>query len=272
MGFCVQDLRPFRLFEGAGAAEALRRIAPRVRAPSHGVMRGVMLKLGAEHDEKLKERASLLAGPVSYPVAVGEVDMWTSPMGDSYLGFFIHGLTDAMEPAKLLVYSDALKVAHTAQNQAQRLLHATRQKLGVDIGELLWAVQTDNTASAVNIAGFLDVRSLRCVAHILALGPRHQLHPVKRRVDGEVHAPASTAIRRVIFESLGACFRRGHACSGIFPAGCSRPGHDARANGQLGRRVRCGVLLGFFPKGTRKLHKFSLRGSNPRSCALDTPL
>jgi hypothetical protein len=211
MGFCVQDLRPFRLFEGAGAVEALKRIAPRVRPPSHGAMRGIMAKLGAEHDEKLKARASLLAGPASYPVAVGEVDMWTSPMGDSYLGFFVHGLTADMEPAKLLVYSDALKVAHTAQNQAQRLLHAARQNLGVDIGELLWAVQTDNTASAVNVAGFLELRSLRCVAHVLALGPRHQLHPVKRRVEGELRAAASTARSQAIVRQEG-------ECSDSFPA------------------------------------------------------
>ena len=178
-------------------------MAPRVRPPTHGAIRNIMSKLQAEHDEKLRERAGLLTGPGGHPIAVGEVDMWTSPMGDSYLGFFIHGLTDAMEPAKLLVYSDALKVAHTAQNQAQRLLHATRQKLGVDVGELLWAVQTDNTASAVNIAGFLDIRSLRCVAHILALGPRHQLHPVKRRVEGEVHAAASTAAQAE--SSLAGC-------------------------------------------------------------------
>ena len=87
MGFCVQSLRPFRLFEGAGAAEALRRVAPRMRPPLHGAIRNIMSKLQAEHDEKLKERAGLLTGPGGHPIAEGQVDMRTPPMGDSYQGF-----------------------------------------------------------------------------------------------------------------------------------------------------------------------------------------
>ena len=77
LGFCVQDPRPFRLFEGAGATEALRRVAP--RAPRDGAaIRSIMSKLQAERDEKLKERAGFLTGPSGHPIAAGEVDAWTS--------------------------------------------------------------------------------------------------------------------------------------------------------------------------------------------------
>ena len=44
-------------------------------------MRNVLARLEAEHDAKFK-------GPEGFPVAVGEVDMWTSPMGDGYLGYY----------------------------------------------------------------------------------------------------------------------------------------------------------------------------------------
>ena len=37
---------------------------------------------------------------------------------------------------------------------------------------------------AANIAGFLHKESMRCVCHILALGPRRLLHPVQRQCEG----------------------------------------------------------------------------------------
>ena len=191
LGFAVMDLRPFRVFEGTGAQEALRVVAPRLRPPSHGTMRAMLAKLEAEHDEKLKGRVAQLSGPAGFTLAVGEIDIWTSPLGESFLGFFVHGLTPAFEPVRLLAYSDAMRTSHTAQNQAQRLIHACAQRVGIDVADLLWAIQTDNTPSAYNVADCLQLQSLRCVAHILALGPRHQLHPVKRQAGGQVRASPS---------------------------------------------------------------------------------
>ena len=112
-------------------------------------------------------------------------------MGESFLGFYIHGLTPAFELVCLLAYSDAMRTSHAAQNQAQRLIHACAQRVGIDVADLLWAIQTDNTPSAYNVADCLQLQSLRCLAHVLALGPRHQLHTDKREGGGQVRASPS---------------------------------------------------------------------------------
>ena len=46
---------------------------------------------------------------------------------------------------------------------------------------LMWAMQTDNTASAANIPGALGVQGTRCFNHVINLIPRHLLFPVKRQ-------------------------------------------------------------------------------------------
>ena len=62
------------------------------------------------------------------------------------------------------------------------MISVANSLLSRDITELCWANQSDNTGKAVNVAAALKLDGLRCVAHLLALGPRHLLHPVKRMV------------------------------------------------------------------------------------------
>ena len=99
------------------------------------------------------------------------------------MGFYLHGVTPRFEAFSILVYADALGLPETAHNQAQRMLYATRTMLDVDATELFWGNQTDNTGKATNVARFLGLRGLRCVAHLLVLGPRRLTHPVRRQVE-----------------------------------------------------------------------------------------
>ena len=114
---------------------------------------------------------------------VAEIDCWPSPFDHNYFGVLLHGLTENFEPRSFLLYTDILGTPETAQNQGQRLLSVCRDMLGDDITEVCWAIQSDNTPKASNVPAVLNLRSLRCFAHILALGPTHLLHPVRRQRD-----------------------------------------------------------------------------------------
>jgi hypothetical protein len=141
-------------------------------------------RLDAEHVAKVQAViASLTDAPTA--IAVSEVDCWPAPTDENYFGLLIHGLTAAFKPVTVLLYADILGVPETAQNQGQRMISVANSLLSRDITELCWANQSDNTGKAVNVAAALKLDGLRCVAHLLALGPRHLLHPVKRMVAGK---------------------------------------------------------------------------------------
>jgi hypothetical protein len=62
------------------------------------------------------------------------------------------------------------------------------------------ANQSDNTGKAVNVAAALKLDGLRCVAHLLALGPRHLLHPVRRTTAGLHRMVAHERAQKEAFE------------------------------------------------------------------------
>ena len=70
---------------------------------------------------------------------------------------------------------------HTAVNQAFRTEWVLDRWFGQRVPEMMWAMQTDNAASAANIPGALGVQGIRCFDHMINLTPRHLLFPVKRQ-------------------------------------------------------------------------------------------
>ena len=110
-----------------------------------------------------------------------EFDCWPAPTQEHYIGVLVHVLTDSFQPFTLLLYADRLGTPETAANQAQRILHVIHDLVGFPLSELVWAVQSDNTGKAANVAKLLEVVGLRCVCHLLALGPAHLLHPQRRQ-------------------------------------------------------------------------------------------
>ena len=83
-------------------------------------------------------------------------------------------------PFTFLLYADKLQTPENARNQATRISKVMSEFVtGFNIKELIWAIQSDNTGKAANVAGLLGIMGLRCVCHLLALGPAHLLHPHK---------------------------------------------------------------------------------------------
>ena len=195
----VHQLLPLSFFEGEGPRALFASILPRAQLPSHQSVARAIAKMDEEHLAKVKDIAATLRSPIG-PLCVAEVDCWPAPTDENYFGLILHGLDPDFKPVSLLLYADILGVPETAHNQAQRMIYVARELLGVDIADLCWSVQSDNTGKAANIAGCLKLESLRCVAHILALGPRHLLHPVERTVQGVKRKQAHERAVKSVFD------------------------------------------------------------------------
>jgi hypothetical protein len=182
-GFVAQQLLPFSVFEGDGIASALTSLLPRLSLPSHQTVARIVERLDTQHLAKVQEIIATITDAPT-PIAVSEVDCWPAPTEENYFGLLIHGLTAQFSPVTVLLYADVLGVPETAQNQGQRMISVANGVLTRDITELCWANQSDNTGKAVNVAAALQVEGLCCVARLLALGPRHLLHPVRRTTSG----------------------------------------------------------------------------------------
>ena len=65
---------------------------------------------------------------------------------------------------------------HIAQNLADRIISIFKKNFDVDVSKVVWSIGSGNTGSAANIAPLLNIRPLRCGAHVLALVPKHQFY------------------------------------------------------------------------------------------------
>ena len=181
--FVIMALLPLRVFENPPIKLALQTLNPRVTLPSHQKVAAIVSKLDMNHLTSIKEALTPFHG---LKCGVLEFDCWPAPTEEHYLGVFFHGLTAAFEPVTLLLYAAPLRVEETAVNTGQRIIWICKEIAEKDVSELCWAVQSDNTGKAANVANCLALTSLRCLCHIFALGPARLLHPRRRQVEGRI--------------------------------------------------------------------------------------
>ena len=137
-----------------------------------------------QHDAKVKE---ILKPFFDFPcptISI-ETDLWEAPNKEHWMAILAHLTTEDWRAITLLLYMGKLGVEHTAQNQADRIISVFRKKFDVDVAKVVWSISSDNTGSAANIATLLNIRALRCGAHVIALAPKHQFYEVERTVAGQ---------------------------------------------------------------------------------------
>jgi hypothetical protein len=198
-GIVAHGLLPLRFFEGEGVQEAFRALAPRLELPSHQTVARILDGLDAEATTAGKELVG--AARMGFPSFVVEVDCWPAPTNDNYIGIILHGIGPSFQPFSFLLYAGTI-AEETAAAQGQRVIFACNDVLGQGVDAVAWAVQTDNAAKAYNIPALLGKQSLRCVCHLLALGPRHLLHPVRRVVQGSSRLQAHESAQPECFALL----------------------------------------------------------------------
>ena len=112
--------------------------------------------------------------------------MWSDPLEQGIFGVYLHVMSPPPELQYLhvLLYCAKLGVSHSADNQAFRTEWVSDRLCGMKAQDLMWAMQTDNTGSAANIADSMGIQGMRCFDHLFNLTPRHLLFPVERVVDG----------------------------------------------------------------------------------------
>ena len=120
------------------------------------------------------------------------------------MGIILHAVDARMEPIKLVLYCDKLGTNKTADNQATRIKHIFSSRFGVRVEQVVWAISSDNAGDSANIATKLGLQTVRCGAHVLALGPGHQFYEVERVkvVDGE-----KTRVKQMHEDAVEECFK-----------------------------------------------------------------
>ena len=133
-------------------------------------------------------------------------DMWTSNGGDSILGVSISFISQKWQKVYVALFLKKHKGGHSAINVSTAIKTRLREEYpDIDIDGHIFAVASDTTASARNVANDFDgAAQIYCVMHATNLGTKYALGLKENRavINGEKKSPHSRSKWHCVYRGL----------------------------------------------------------------------